>query len=363
MLTLSTIATTSVYWIVSVFLMWGASKYLKFKRNDFLSALLVNVSLLLFSLLLSIIFFLLPPTLIINIIRISVITVGGLIFWFYMVTGTYNIHHKDAVRMFRFLFIIYLVSIIVISFSAPMLFGTTQQVTCEEKYSSFPENLFPEEVNEKYLETCLSGNILYEGDGTPDVDAGIKDFRITYGRDDLSINDIGDNYFKVYRSQLETPISIYALNMHSSVAFNEKSENVYIELTCNTQNGVFVKSMSNDGNRYQFVSGSQSGLDFSLEKGYAYLQCDETCTKSKTTFKANGNEGIYYEDSKLAAINTGELMGTKILFVEANKTTKIALGFVLRGNDDTTMTCKVSAISEQPSKIFEKIFAIEYVAD
>lgn len=365
-------------WTISLFLTWGISKFLKIKRSRFVYSFWVNFIVFLVGLVVSSIFLLIPLTFLAFFIRILVSIFVIVPLWFYLIKKIYHIPLRDALKMgglfFSSSFVIYIVLFMPFTILLSH-FGleTTSSLSCEERYSSFPLKYLPKEMNEKYLEICLSGDVLYVSDNTPDVDAGMDNFEMIDPRDEQSIKffeKLSDNHFRVYKSRLRSLNGgVYAINLRSSVAFDERSENIYFNLNCVTEEGLFVSSVGNKteikdkSQKYSFESISQEGFDFKLMGGYAYLQCDETCTKEKVVFKVDVEKGVYSNRTNLAQMNTGELMGTELLYVEANKPTMIALGFVLDGKDSATMRCTVGVTSEKPLKTFEKSFSIEYIAD
>lgn len=195
-----------------------------------------------------------------------------------------------------------------------------------------------------------------ESDSAPTAKVGMTDFSINEVG-----NKIGTNQFRVYRSDVITPI-----NLDSSIAFNSKVENVRMDMQCFTQEGEFVDLIEDKGGRYEFSSIPQTTLDIEITwKGYAHLDCDRVCSKEKTTFilKNLFNEKREYRIiSKIAEMNTGESSGTKVLYVERRKPIGINIGFGLRGEDSTTINCNIYITTENPSQNIKKSFTIEYIA-
>ncbi len=186
------------------------------------------------------------------------------------------------------------------------------------------------------------------------------------GMTDFSINEVGNNYFKVYRSELVTPTGILAINLDSSIAFNSRVEGVSMDLECNSQEGKFIKSIEDKIERYEFTSIPQDNLDVEIVAGYAHFDCDVICPKDRTTFNLRGlfDENVEYSTkSELAEMNTGEFSGTEILYVERRKPIGINIDFALSGEDNATLNCEVIITSKIPKQIIKKSFTIEYIAN
>ena len=124
---------------------------------------------------------------------------------------------------------------------------------------------------------------LREFDSAPTMEPGLKDFTLPYADEVGKVAD--DNHFIIYKSMITKPYSTRAVNLASSVAFDTRVENVRMDMQCFSEKGLFIESMEDEGERYEFVSISNPDLDFGIiKKGYARFNCAEVCSKDKTIF-------------------------------------------------------------------------------
>jgi len=179
-----------------------------------------------------------------------------------------------------------------------------------------------------------------ESDSAPTAKVGMTDFNINEVGE-----EIGNNHFRVYRKDVVRPISTKYINLVSSVAFDTRTEGVTINFECNTQGG--------------------EHFDLKKYRGSSSFSCTEVCSKEKTTFNMKGlfNESIeYVTKSEIAELSPGKFSGTKVLYVERRKPIGVHVGLTLSGEENITLSCDVSIISERPLKTFKKSFTIDYIA-
>ncbi len=327
--------------ISSVLILWGASKLFKFKKNNFLTALLVGSLFTLTNFLIRLINLIFnlsdaqkPTANIIGMIVSSIILIILLI-TVYKANWWKTILSWMAVFYGKFLFMGIVMVIVMFSFPAFMEF-----------------------------------------DSAPTIKAGISDFYI-HDLDEVGI-ETGNNQFTVYQSKIRTPISIRAVHVKTDIAFNSRTEGVTMDISCKTPEEILFSSIQNNeihefegGEYYEFGSEEQfksSKGDFSFNFwGQAYFSCGEICTKEKTTFNMKGlfDESIEYSTkSKIAEMNTGrKSMGTKMLYIERRKPMHAFIVFVFEGNESKTLDCNLHIITEKPSQTIKKSFTIEYIAD
>jgi hypothetical protein len=313
--------------ISSVLILWGLSKAFKFKRNSFLTALLISSFYVVLNFLIRL------NSLILNLADTQkpfVNAIGIIVSTIVLIALIINIYKANWWKtIICWLSVVYGKLLLIGIFTLLML---------------------------------LYVPVFSESDSAPIVKAGITNFIIG----DKG-SEIGDNHFRVYRSELVSPTGIFAINLDSSVAFNSSVEGVSMDMECSSQNVKIVNSLKDGGERYEFASDSNSNLDNRIFKtGYAFFDCDEVCTKEKTTFNLRNlisKEGEYVTVSKIAEMNTGKLFGTKVLYVERERPIGINVDFALIGEDNATIDCEVTVTSENPSQTMKKSFIIDYIAD
>lgn len=90
----NTITMNLITYILSLFLLWLASKFLKFKRNSFKYALKATFILLIVSLFVSLFYFIFSPPFAMKLL-IGLIT--SVLVWVYVIKKVYNITPKQAI--------------------------------------------------------------------------------------------------------------------------------------------------------------------------------------------------------------------------------------------------------------------------
>jgi len=115
-----------------------------------------------------------------------------------------------------------------------------------------------------------------ESDSGPVAKVGIADFTIN----EIG-SEIGTNQFIAYRSNVVTPISIRAINLDSSVAFDSKTSGITMDLECNSEKGRFIDAMEDKTDEYEFHSIPQDDLNLTIVGGFAHFDCDEICPKER----------------------------------------------------------------------------------
>lgn len=221
--------------------------------------------------------------------------------------------------------------------------------------------------------------ILSEDDPSPTVKAGISDFYIN----NISEvgNQIGNNQFEIYKSKIETPISIRVVNLLLDIAFNSRTEGITMDLECMTPEEILFSSIQNKeideleaGKQYMFgISDDkldsyfrERNISFSFY-GFAHLSCEpNVCNEEKTIF----NFKNIFQESKnftsretIAKMDNGKFFGTKMLYIERRKPMMANIDFVFGGNKNKTISCNAYIITEKPSNRVKKSFMIKYIAD
>lgn len=153
--------------IISFFVLWQTSKFLKFKRNTADYAFLFVAIMFVLSSIFQIF--------LISLIKGSSYTVflfGILIMciqvflWFYLIIKIYKISSKQALKVAGILFILSLIMIPLISLifphSSPFKLSSTESLSCEERYSTFPLSGLSEDQKREGLQTCLTNKAINE---------------------------------------------------------------------------------------------------------------------------------------------------------------------------------------------------------
>ena len=315
--------------ISSVLILWVASKIFKFKRNSFLIALMIGYPYVITDFLIRLINILFsvsdsqkPP---INITAMIISNVLLII----LIVLVYKLNWWKTILTWL---IVYFGKLFFVSMVVLLIFLTIPSFR--------------------------------EFDSAPIMKPGLNDFTLPYAKEVRE--EIGTNHFIIYKSIIKKPYSTRVINLASSVAFNTRVENVSMDMKCLLGGNIFIESMKDKEDMYEFSSVSQPGLDFGVIKnGYARFGCAEVCSKDKTIFHPEnlGKKEGYIENVDVAKMNTGEFMGARVLFVDERKPINISIDFPIQGEDSATINCDFYIFTEKPSETIKKSFTIEYIAD
>lgn len=314
--------------ITSVLILWGLSKAFKFKKNSFLTALLIGSFYVIINFLIRL------NSLLFNLTDIQkpfMNILGGTVSTIVLIILLVNIYKTNWWKtIVCWLFVFY---------GKFMLIGIVMLM----------------------MMLFIPG--FSESDSAPIAKPGITDFSIG----DKGI-EIGNNHFRVFRSEVVHSTDIFAINLDSSIAFSSRVENVSMDLKCTSQDGkIVVTSLKDNTGMYEFELNTKNDLGIdTFKKGYAFFDCDQVCTKEKTTFNLRNlinKEGQYVTVSEIAEMNTGKLSGTRVLYVEKEKPIGINIDFALKGESSTTLDCEIAITSENPPQTMKKSFIVEYIVD
>lgn len=153
-----------ISWIVSLFVLWGASKYFKLKRNTFKFAFITVIIFAFITLFLTLIYLLLSPPFITKLIIGLVVSTLG---WIYVISRIYKVSMKMALKVFVFMVIVGGIIYGIIFFAFFSVVGILgleiiPEKSCEEKYSSFTSILIKDK--EGVLIRCYSKQALEKKD-------------------------------------------------------------------------------------------------------------------------------------------------------------------------------------------------------
>jgi hypothetical protein len=144
--------------IINILLLWWISKLLKFKRNKIEYAFLLSAIMFVFTSIFEMLFFYIFDLSFLTLIFfVFIIGPVGIFLWFYLINKIYKISFKQALKVALILFLIGLVISpllsILFSYESPYAFASNKNLSCEEKYNTFPYSLSGN--SEDDIQLCL----------------------------------------------------------------------------------------------------------------------------------------------------------------------------------------------------------------
>lgn len=146
--------------IISFFVLWQTSKFLKFKRNtaDY-AFLFVAIMFVLGSIFQVFLISLIKGISYLALLFAILIMCIQVFLWFYLIMKIYKISSKQAWKVAAILFIVSLIMIPLISlifpYNSPFKLSSTENLSCEERYSTFPLSGLSEDQKREGLQRCL----------------------------------------------------------------------------------------------------------------------------------------------------------------------------------------------------------------
>ncbi len=153
--------------IISFFVLWQTSKFLKFKRNTADYAFLFIAIMFVLGSIFQIFFISLIKGISYTALLFAILIMCIQVFlWFYLIMKIYKISSKQAWKVAAILFIVGLITIPLISlvfpYTSPFKLPSTENLSCEERYSTFPLSGLSEDQKGEGLQTCLTNQAIDE---------------------------------------------------------------------------------------------------------------------------------------------------------------------------------------------------------
>jgi len=154
------------FFVIGILVLWGITKFLKFKRNKIEYAFLVTAIMFVFSSVLEIILIYVIGISILSLLVFVLISgIFGLFLWFYLIEHVYKISPKQAFKVWLIGFIIMLIisSLVLFLFPYQSPYSIIQKdLSCGELYNSFPLSKLSEGERLEGLQRCLTNQAINE---------------------------------------------------------------------------------------------------------------------------------------------------------------------------------------------------------
>lgn len=287
--------------VISFFVLWGTSKLLKFKRNKIEYAFLFVAIMFVFSSIFQILFFIVGVSFLTLTLIIFTLGIGGIFLWFYLLMKIYKISFGQSLKVAGILFLVGLITTPLISialpYQSPFDFPSHKDLSCEEKYRTFPLNQLSEEKKSEDLQICLENEILERGnpaecETTKSPDSCYSKFARAKSDESLCTKlDEGKRYFCYYSIARDKQDDSICENLPTESRFGDVSTckfhvNLDIEVLKNNFN--YCESIAIDWRKdYCYITFAKARLDVSICNKIEYEEFNsiQDCISSVNKWK------------------------------------------------------------------------------